>query len=154
MEKLYRFGRRLLAWSLFFLCWLFAIRWVEERWDRLFWGFWIMIAAAAGLFVLYVDRRILRAAEQAAYVQRQLDVLRLAEAEGGQLTASRVAARLEWPLHQAVTTLRSLEDGVRVTTFVPEPGVRLYEFPEIIHAPVPPDRVRVPGPRLASSSED
>lgn len=154
MEKLYRFGRRLLAWSLFFLCWLSAIRWVDQRWDRLFWGFWVVVAAAAGLFVLYVDRRILLAAEQAAYAQRQLDVLRLAEAEGGQLTASSAAARLGWPLHLAVTTLRSLEDGVRVTTFVPEEGVRLYEFPEIIYASIPPDRVRVPEPQLPSSTED
>jgi|GEM_PF-4565263 len=144
MEKLRTFGRRLAAWAMFFLAWFFAIQWVDHRWDRLFWGFLVVVAAAAGLFVLYLDRRSLRDAERAAYVQRQLDVLRLAEAEGGQLTASQAAARLGWPMHAALATLRSLEDGVHVTTVVPEEGVRVFEFPEIIHGSGRPDRPRAP----------
>ena len=116
-------------------------------------GFLIVVTAAAGLFVVYLDRRSLRAAEQAAHARRQLEVLRLAEAEGGQLTASQTAARLGWPLHVAVATLRSLEDGVRVTTLVPEPGVRLFEFPEIIHGSGRRIGHERPDPELPSSAE-
>lgn len=152
MEKLRTFGRRLLAWSMFFLAWFFAIQWVDHRWDRLFWGFLVVVAAAAGLFVLYLDRRSARNAEKAAHAQRQLDVLRLAEAEGGRLTASQTAARLGWPVHLALTMLRSLEDGVRVTSVVPEDGVRVFEFPELIHGS---GRLgRAPTPRLPSLAED
>lgn len=154
MEKLYTFGRRLLAWFFFFLSWFFSIQWLEHRWDRLFWGFWVVVSAAAGIFVLYLDRRILGKAEQEAHLRRQLDVLRLAEAEGGQLTATQTAARLGWPLHVTLATLRSLEDGVRVTTLVPEEGVRLYEFPEIIHGSVRRDRVHGSGSSVPSSTRD
>lgn len=153
MEKLQRFGRHLLAWFFFFLAWLSAIQGVDHPVDLPFYGSLAAVAVAAGLFVLYLDRRSLRDAEQEAHVQRQLDVLRLAEAEGGQLTATQAAARLGWPLGVALTTLLSLEDGVRVTTVVPEEGVRVFEFPEIIHGSGPRDRgTDVPGSALPSSA--
>ncbi len=135
MEKLITFGRRALAWSLFFLGWFFAIQWVEHRWDRLLWGFLIAMTAGAGLFVVYLDRRSARQAEQAARAQRELSVLRLAEAEGGRLTASLTAVRLGWPTHVALETLRAVEDGLRVTCLYQADGVRVYEFVELIHAP-------------------
>jgi hypothetical protein len=153
MEKLRRFGLHLLAWSLFFLAWICAIQGVDHPDDLLFMGFLAVVLIAAGLSVLYLDRRSLREAEQKAHVQRQLDVLRLAEAEGGQLTATQTAARLGWPLGVALTTLLSLEDGVRVTTLVPEEGVRLFEFPEIIHGSGQRDRgTDVPESALPSST--
>jgi hypothetical protein len=144
MEKLYTFGRRLLAWFSFFISWYFCIAMLDHRYDRGFYAFWVIVAAAVGVFFLYLDWRSLRRAEQAAHTRRQLDVLRLAEAEGGQLTPTRTAARLGWPMRDVLATLRSLEDGVRVTTYVPEEGVTLYEFPEIIHESARHDRVRVP----------
>jgi hypothetical protein len=142
METLLTFGRRALAWSLFFLCWFLSIRWLDERHDRLFWGLLIGVTAGAWLFVVYLDRRSLRMAKEAARAQRELDVLRLAEREGGQLTATLTAARLGWPMGVALATLRSLEDGVRVTTLVAGEGVRLFEFPDLIHAPRVRERVR------------
>lgn len=154
MEKLLTFGRRALAWSLFFLCWFLSIRWLDERHDRLFWGLLISVSAGTWLFVVYVGWRSVRIAEQTARARRELDVLRLAETEGGQLTATQTAARLGWPLHVTVATLRSLEDGVRVTTLVPEEGVRLYEFPEIIHGSVRRDRVQGSRSGVPSSAGD
>lgn len=144
MEKLRTIGRRALALSLFLLAWYAATQWALLRWDRPFYGFCVVVMAAAGFGVLYLDRGILRASERAAHAQRQLDVLRLAEREAGLLTATRTAARLGWPMRTALATLRSLEDGVRVTAVVPENGVTVYEFPEIIHGSGRPDRVRSP----------
>ena len=135
MEKLQRFGRHLLAWFFFFLAWLSAIQGVDHPVDLPFYGFLAVVAIAAGMFVLYLDRRSARQAEQAARAQRELSVLRLAETEGGWLTASLIAVRLGWPTHVALETLRALEDGIRVTCVIPADGVRLYEFLELIHAP-------------------
>ncbi|HEV3050370.1 MAG TPA: hypothetical protein VGX50_08690, partial [Longimicrobium sp.] len=155
MEKLRRFGLHLLAWSLFFVAWICAIQGLDHTDDLLFLGFVAVVLIAAGVFILLLDRRSLRKAEQEAHVQRQLDVLRLAEAEGGQLTATQAAARLGWPLGVALTTLLSLEDGVRVTTLVPEEGVRVFEFPEIIHGSGRRNRgTDVPGSALPASTRD
>jgi hypothetical protein len=152
MEKLRRFGLHLLAWSLFFLAWICAIQGVDHPDDLLFMGFVALVLVAIGLSVLYLDRRGLREADKETHVQRQLDVLRLAEAEGGQLTATQAAAQLGWPLGMALTTLLSMEDGVRVTTLVPEEGVRVFEFPEIIHGSGSRDRgTDVPGSALPPS---
>ena len=134
MEKPRTWPRRIVAYGLFFLSWCWATQWVQREWQRDFYGFWIVVGAAAGSFVLYSVRWTWRKHEQAMHEQRRLDVLRLAEAEAGQLTATRTATRLGWPLRVALHTLRSLEDGLRVTAMVTDEGVRLYRFPEIIHA--------------------
>jgi hypothetical protein len=155
MERLRRFGLHLLAWSLFFLAWICVIQGLDHPVDLLFMGFVAVVLIAVGLSVLYLDRRSLREAEKEAHAQRQLDVLRLAEAEGGQLTATQAAAQLGWPLGVALTTLLSMEDGLRVTTLVPEEGVRVFEFPEIIHGSAPRDRgTDVPESALPSSTRD
>jgi hypothetical protein len=135
MEKLITFGRRASYWALFFLGWFFAIQWASHRWDRPLWSVLIAMTAAAGLFVKYLDRRSARQAEQAARAQRELSVLRLAETEGGRLTASLTAVRLGWPTHVALETLRALEDGIRVTCLYQADAVRVFEFHEVIHAP-------------------
>lgn len=134
MAKPLTWPRRIVAYGLFLLCWFCATQWEEREWERGFYGFWIVVSAAAGIFVLYSVRWSWRKHERAMHEQRRLDVLRLAEAEAGQLTATRTAARLGWPMRVALHTLRSLEDGVRVTTLISDEGVRLYHFPELAHA--------------------
>lgn len=134
--------RKVIACGLLFFCWIMAVRWADAHWDKEFWAFWFMVSAAAAAAALYGVRRSVRADEQAAHAQRQMEVLRLAETQAGRLTATRTALRLEWPMRVALATLRSLEDGVRVRTLVTSEGVRVYEFPELIHASAPHDRVR------------
>lgn len=48
---------------------------------------------------------------------------------------TEVAARLGWTLDVAQETMRSLEDGKRVTTTITDDGIMLYDFPELIHDP-------------------
>lgn len=124
---------RAAAYFLLFLCWFSAAHWVNDRNDRDLWMFLGLVTGGGALWILHSLRRSRRAEEQAAHVQRQTDVLRLAEAEAGQLTATRVAVALGWPMRTALATLRSLDDGLRVTTLVSAGGVILYEFPEIVH---------------------
>ncbi len=124
---------RTAAYFLLFLCWLSAAHWVSDWHDRPVWMFLGVVTGGGALWILHSVRRSRRAQEQAAHVQRQTDVLRLAEAEAGQLTATRVAVALGWPMRTALATLRSLDDGLRVTTLVSAGGVMLYEFPEIVH---------------------
>lgn len=140
METLRAVGRRAGFWFFYVLAWLFVIQWLNNRSERPIWGFWIAASAGAALFVVYSERRSRRAGEQAAHAQRQVDVLRLAETEGGRLTVTGTAARLGWTLRTAVQTLRTMEDGLRVTTLPTADGVRMYVFPELIHAsPTAPD---------------
>jgi hypothetical protein len=135
MSKPRTWPRRILAYGLFALCWYCAVQWQQWEWKRDFYTFWILVSGAAGILALYTLRWSRQKHEQAMLQQRRLDVLRLAEAEGGQLTATRTAARLGVPLRIALQTLRSLEDGVRVDALVTDEGVRVYRFPELMHAP-------------------
>lgn len=134
--------RKIIATGLLFFCWIMAVRWVDAHWEKDFWAFWFLVSGAAAAAALYAVRRSAHGDAQAAHAQRQLEVLRLAETEAGRLTATRTALRLEWPMRVALATLGSLEDGVRVTTLVTRDGVRVYEFPELIHASAPRDRIR------------
>jgi hypothetical protein len=127
--------KRIWAYILFFIAFLYGVAFVDGD------GGWqvplFCALAAAGVATL-----LLRSAWQeeertveTARGERQLAVVRLAEQEDGQLTVTEVAARLGWSMDDAAATLRSLDDGVRVTTTVTDEGVILYDFPELIHDP-------------------
>ena len=64
-------------------------------------------------------------------VQRK--ILKLAEAKGGRLTVTEVAADLNLALPDAEKILISLDDGFRVRSEISSDGVLFYEFPEILH---------------------
>lgn len=128
MEKRRTFGRRVTAYFLYFLSFLFVLVGLGGGDGRSMWFF--SAAVAFGLAWL-----IMRPVRRDPRIQRQLAVLRLAEAEDGQLTVTEIAAKLGWSLEVAKATMMSMEDGVRVTTSFTDEGVMLYEFPELIHDP-------------------
>ncbi|HEX2080051.1 MAG TPA: hypothetical protein VHG08_20195 [Longimicrobium sp.] len=128
-------GRRALAYFLFFLAFLFALAFLGGGSDWHVSLFSCAVAATAAWLILRSVRRDLEGNQEAAHIQRQLAVLKLAEAEDGQLTVTEVAAKLGWSLDEAAATLRSLDDGVRVTTTLTDDGIMLYDFPELIHDP-------------------
>ena len=64
-------------------------------------------------------------------VQRK--ILKLANAKGGRLTVTEVAADLNLSLPDAEKILISLDDGFRVRSEISNDGVLYYEFPEILH---------------------
>ncbi len=135
MGKPRALGRRVTAYILFFLSFLFALVFVSEPSDQLPSLFSAAVAGGVAWLILRSIRRDLEVNEGAERVHRQLAVLRLAEAEDGQLTVTEIAAKLGWPLEVAQATMRSMEDGVRVTTTLTDEGVMLYDFPELIHDP-------------------
>ena len=93
-----------------------------------------VVGAAMLRGVLRERKRVAR--EEAA--AREVAVLRLANAEGGILTATQIATRLAWPMETAVATLRAVEDGGAVTSTVTDDGVLVFEFRELMHHPALP----------------
>ncbi len=71
----------------------------------------------------------------------QNQVLHVAAARGGRLTATDVAADLELTLPAAERVLFSMDDGFRVRSDVTDEGLLLFDFPEIrargLGGPVP-----------------
>jgi hypothetical protein len=61
------------------------------------------------------------------------ETIKLAMEHDGVLTVTDVATDLEIPLGHAEHVLKSLDDGIRVTSSVTEDGVIVYEFKEVIH---------------------
>lgn len=135
-------GRRALAYFFFFLAFIFALAFLGGDSDWHIALFSTAVAATVGWLILRSVRRDLQGSKDALRVQRQLAVLRLAAAEDGQLTVTEVAAKLGWSMEDAADTLRSLDDGVRVTTTLTDEGIILYDFPEIIHDPERKNRLR------------
>jgi hypothetical protein len=135
-------GRRAFAYVMFFLAFLFALAFLggDSEWPAAL--FSCAVAATVGWLMLRSVRRDLQENQEVARTHRQLAVLKLAEAEDGQLTVTEVAARLGWSLDDAAATLRSLDDGLRVTTTVTDEGIILYDFPELIHDPGRRKRLR------------
>ncbi|HEU4881773.1 MAG TPA: hypothetical protein VFT45_06000 [Longimicrobium sp.] len=128
-------AKRIWAYVLFFIAFIFATAFIDggDDWQSSLFS----AVVAAGVAVLLL-RSAWQAEEKASQVtagERQLAVLRLAESEDGQLTVTEVAAKLGWSIQDAESTLRSLDDGVRVTTTLTDEGVMLYDFPELIHDP-------------------
>lgn len=127
--------RKASAYILFFLAFLFMLAWMGGGYGAGRWLFSALVFGGVGWAILRSTRRDVEVNEGAEKVHRQLAVLKLAEAEDGQLTVTEVAARLGWPLDVAQATMLSLEDGKRVTTTLTDDGIMLYDFPELIHDP-------------------
>lgn len=127
--------RKAFAYTLFFFAFLFTLAWMGGGYDAGMWLFSALVFGGVGWAILRGTRRDAEENEGAEKVHRQLAVLKLAEAEDGQLTVTEVAARLGWTLDVAQETMRSLEDGKRVTTTITDDGIMLYDFPELIHDP-------------------
>lgn len=106
----------------------------------------------AGVLVLLRVRRDRKRAQQEEGDEREVALLRLAASGDGELTATELAARLGWPMETAVATLRSVEDGVRITSTLTQEGVLLFQFREVMHDPtrVPADPPAEPPSRPAA----
>ncbi|HEX2209048.1 MAG TPA: hypothetical protein VHG93_15320 [Longimicrobium sp.] len=127
--------KRIWAYVLFFLAFLWGASFIDgdDGWQASL--FAALVAAGVAVLLLRSSWQDEEKMAQMAASERQLAVLRLAEAEDGQLTVTEVAAKLGWSMDDAAATLRSLDDGVRVTTTLTDEGVILYDFPELIHDP-------------------
>ena len=100
------------------------------------WRMPFVVFLPAGLVGAAMLRGVLRERKRVAQADadaREVAVLRLAQAEGGALTATQVAARLGWPLETALTTLRAVEEAGPVISTVSEKGVLVFEFRELTH---------------------
>lgn len=69
-------------------------------------------------------------------------LLRVAQAAGGEVTATQVALSLGVGLSEAQAALERLCTQGFAEMEVAEDGVVLYRFPEILHARTPPPRLR------------
>jgi hypothetical protein len=126
---------RTVALILFVIAFLFGLASLNGRSEAGWLAFFGIASGSVGLAIRWLVKRGARKAAEAARIQRQLAVLKLAEAEDGRLTVTEVAARLGWTLRTAQGVLRALEDGVRVTTTTTDDGIMLYDFPELIYDP-------------------
>jgi hypothetical protein len=127
--------KRVWAYILYFIAFIYGVAFVDGDGDWKVPLFSAVVAAAVATLLLRSTWQDEERAAQVAAGERQLAVLRLAESEDGQLTVTEVAAKLGWSIDDAAATLRSLDDGVRVTTTLTDEGVILYDFPELIHDP-------------------
>jgi hypothetical protein len=78
-------------------------------------------------------------------------ILQLAEANGGQLTATDLARALGMTTKQADDALTALADGTRVTVEVDDHGVVRYVFRELSLATRDRPRLRVEGEESAAA---
>ena len=62
----------------------------------------------------------------------QREVIRIAAARGGRLTATEVAGTMDVSMAAAERVLLSLDDGFRVTSDVTEEGILVFEFRELM----------------------
>jgi hypothetical protein len=102
------------------------------------WRMPFVFVLPAGVVGAVMLRGVLRERKRVAQADadaREVAVLRLAQAEGGALTATQVAARLGWPLETALATLRAAEDAGPVISTVSDAGVLVFEFRELTHHP-------------------
>jgi hypothetical protein len=127
--------KRIWAYILFFIAFLYGVAFVDGDGDWKVPLFCAIVAAGVATLLLRSAWQEEESTAETARGERQLAVVRLAESEDGQLTVTEVAAKLGWSIDDAAATLRSLDDGVRVTTTVTDEGVILYDFPELIHDP-------------------
>jgi hypothetical protein len=142
MKPLHAALLRTVAGILFFIAFLFGLASLNGRSEAGWLAFFGIASGGVGLAFRWLAKRGARKNEEAARVQRQLAVLKLAEAEDGRLTVTEVAAKLGWTLRTAQGVLRALEDGVRVTTTTTDDGIMVYDFPELIYDPGRRARVR------------
>ncbi|HUE97050.1 MAG TPA: hypothetical protein VMN39_10340 [Longimicrobiaceae bacterium] len=94
-----------------------------------------VLAAAGGVVLHRAANRAREESRAALLAALQLPVLKLASERSGRLTVTDVAASLGWPLPRAERVLHSLDDGWRVSSEVPDEGVIVYEFRELLLGP-------------------
>ena len=100
------------------------------------WRLSFVIVLPAGVVGAAMLRGVLRERKRMAREDvdyREVAVLRLAEAEGGTLTATQVSTRMAWPVEMALATLRAVEDDGPVVSAVTDEGVLVFEFRELMH---------------------
>jgi hypothetical protein len=107
----------------------------------------MMVAAAAlgagGITAMSQAARVESGARERRAAQIQRRILALAEASGGELTATAAARALHLGLEEADAALTRLADGTRVTVEVDDEGVVRYVFRELMPR----------GPRVRVSAE-
>jgi len=91
------------------------------------------VAGMAGSLSFYWGWRGQQARRDAVMRAIQRKVLRLADAKGGTLTVTEVAADLNLSISAAEKILTGMDDGFRVRGEISNEGVLYYEFPELLH---------------------
>lgn len=135
MAGFFRIVRTVVACFLLLIFAFFMITAAGQRSDA---PIFVLLALPPGIIAAAMLRSVVRERKRVAQQDaddREVAVLRLAEAEGGTLTATQVASRLGWPMEMALTTLRAVEDAGPVSSTVTGEGVLLFQFPEVIHHP-------------------
>ncbi len=91
------------------------------------------VFGAAGSGTFFWGWRALQDRRQALNTGMQREILRLADARGGSLTVTDVAANLNLSLPAAEKLLIGMDDGYRVRSDITDEGIIVYEFPEVQH---------------------
>ncbi|MGB1658275.1 MAG: hypothetical protein ACPHQP_12550 [Longimicrobiales bacterium] len=91
------------------------------------------VVGGGGSLTFYWGWQSLMERKKAIMVGVQRKILKLADAKGGRLTVTEVAADLNLSLPDAEKIMISLDDGFRVRSEISNDGVLYYEFPEILH---------------------
>lgn len=101
-----------------------------------------------GVLILWISiiwdwmRRRDRTEDPALAASLEHRLLRVAQAEGGEVTATQVALALGVGLREAQIALEQLCAQGYAETEVAEDGVVLYRFPELLHTRTSPRRLR------------
>ena len=93
------------------------------------------VMGAGGSLAYYWGWRGQQARREALMQGLQRKILRLAQAKGGTLTVTEVAADMNISMPAAEKILISMDDGFRVRSEISKEGVLYYEFPEVRHRP-------------------
>lgn len=84
----------------------------------------------------FADKKTVSAEkEQVMYVQREKQILRLAQEKGGRLTIPEIAANTSMTTVDADAVMREMTAKGYVDMQVTDSGVIVYEFYDIIHKP-------------------
>jgi len=91
------------------------------------------VTGAGGSLMFYWGWRGQQERRKALMQGLQQQVLRLAQARGGTLTVTEVAAEMDLSLPAAEKILTSMDDGFRIRSEISRDGILYYEFPEVLH---------------------
>lgn len=89
------------------------------------------VTGLTGALVFGWGWKSLQRRREAILQRMQRQVLRLARARSGRLTATDVATELDLSLNAAERVLLSLDDGFRIRSDITEEGILIFEFPEL-----------------------
>jgi hypothetical protein len=91
------------------------------------------LVGGSGSLTFYWGWHDLQERRKAIMERLQRKILRLAQAKGGTLTVTEVAADINLGLPAAEKILTSMDDGFRVRSEISDEGIIYYEFPELLH---------------------